>query len=215
MLEIEKVSENSELKVVRLSFLRGIKHVFMGVPITTKFLTVPWSSIRTPFFPFANSFLMGFLMVLTLIEISTHGFYLPGGEYFNLAIIVNITLGFLLGIFINLIQLIWFMLILKFYKIISRMPVKVGIAAERLLYVTSVYQPLIFAFLLLAILKGPVISGTFSYCLLIVAAVVGAVRLLAVFQGMRRETEGSLIFSLLSIIFCIEIWYPLSLYLRG
>ena len=77
-------------------------------------------------------------------------------------------------------------------------------ASRKILYFSSFYQMiLIVTFSLLYVLN---IFSQHSKISMILLFSVLALRLSSVFQAMRRETNGSILAALLSVIPCLDVW---------
>jgi hypothetical protein len=201
----------------RLSVWAVTKYACLGVPISVKYLDGPWREVLTPRFPLFFSVLglllvamAGFMLGLLRFEemdtgdIAAYGFYCFAGLH----------IWYLVPIVVNLFLLGCYLLILRSCKKKNN-DIQVVHGAQRVLYFSAFFQALFvaLAWLLLGWQAYEHISGFMSglRAMLWVVVIIACVgRLMAVFQGMRRETGGDFLAALSSLLLSIDVWFFVS-----
>ena len=208
----------------KLSVWQVSKFAFLGVPITLKQLQFPWKEIMTPRFPLFFSILgwfsitiFGFVLDIfelnlfqeknVVSEIGAYAFYCFAGFgiYVWIPIVVNVLL------------FCWCFIILLFFKKISKININIIYGSRRVIYFSAFFQMFyLFTSYYYLVWEAKTTTGETSeiirLLLLIFMIVTALLRIGAVFQGIRRETNGNVWAGLLSVIGCTDIWL-LSLFL--
>jgi len=203
---------------------RVVRYACLGVPISVKHLDCPWKNVLTPRFPLFFS-LLPLVTVIVVCSIigpwRTEDIYIPSDEFILVRIvgfveavpygIIAFTVLFSwIPFVVNLLLLGWCFLILLVFKAITKKDIQVTQGIYRVVYFSAFFQFLFFSVLtyLPSFPIGPhfkLIAGTVIYWLVILA--FATIRVMSVFQGMRRETKGNIFAGLLSILCCVDVWW--------
>jgi len=205
----------------RLSMWRIIKYACLGVPIFVKHLDRPWKDVLTPRFPLFFS-VLGWLLVMVLCFVT--GIFRLGlfTDEYGISDI-GAYAGYCFGgfviwcwipIVINLFLLGWCMLLLLILKNHAN-DIKVIHGAQRVTYFSAFFQA-IFIFVAYSSLGWQAVNADITgfgvtvlkAILWLIVGLACIVRLMTVFQGMRRESNGSVLVGFLSIFACLDIWCP-------
>ena len=195
-----------EKEITQLGLGGVLKYILRGAPFYWRGDRVPWKSVRVPRFPFVFSLLSG--IFLGVFHYWVVIFYCFGSG--------SIDKGELLGWLIysccvGIIFLVLNCLIMAGFWIVLTAFDKSLIfwsgGARRVAYFSTFFQMIFFlgiiaAFFLEAFFR-PIAKGR---VFLLVATIFGIIRLLAVFQSMRHETDGSTSAGLLGLIPCLDVW---------
>jgi len=204
-----------------------IKYAILGVPISIKHLDYSWKEILTPRFPVFFSLLPTLVAILLGAIIgpwATEDVYVPQSESILVriiglveavpySIIAYVTLFSWMPFVINLLSLGWCALILLFFKLITKKDIQITQAAQRATYFSAFFQSIFFTFYscLPGLFVDPHSAVTFGSAFVwLVVYCLGMVRVIAVVQSMRLETNGSILGGLLSGLLCVDVWYALS-----
>ena len=220
-MSLGKPSNNLQQPVIEEAYLSNwgvLKYAMRGVPITEKYTGVPWVSLITPNFPAVFSLMAGFLYLIPGI---VYSMFSGAGEAGNVAIgtkVIGIA-GTLIMIavaacIINLVLFGWCSVVLVLFRRITNTRIKITPRAQRITYFAALYPPIHFlSTAMLTVLHSAQyrngwivqceIIGFVAVVLLVFALVM---RLLTVFQGMRREANGSVWIGGLGIVGCVDVW---------
>ena len=117
--------------------------------------------------------------------------------------------GVLILATLNFVLALWFAFMLKIFGFFSKKKLECVSGAQRISYFSTVFQPILFLTLALDVLLDGYFNyaGWFMSTSVAIMVFAGIVRLLAVFQSMRREAGGSVWAGLLAIILCFDVWF--------
>jgi len=171
----------------------------------------PWTSISLPRFPVALSLISGcFLMVPVLIKAYQAANINITPFNFATTLIGAFLSGVSMGVSFNLTILVLSWAILKRFKKgdASDIHHKSMKGAQRITYFAAIFQVPFWASIagvsLTVKYKEPAGWIAITFASAIIA--FGVIRLLAVFQGVRRDTDGRIIPGLFAMLSCIDVW---------
>jgi len=219
--------EQTNIEPIKLTIWSVAKYACRGVPVSVKHLDRPWKEVLTPRFPLFFSLLplLTVVVVGSIVgEWRTGDVYVPKDEF----IIVRI-LGFVEAIpysiiaftvlyswvpfVVNLLLLGWCFFILSVFKRITNEDIQVAQGAKRVVYFSAFFQFLLFSvfFCLPGFLVDPHFALTVrSVVFWLVTSTAAIIRIMSLFQGMRREANRNVFVGFLSVIPCIDAWYALA-----
>ncbi len=185
-------------------------YALKGMPIYIKHLKTPWRSLRVPRFPIGFCILGGLLYVLPL-------FAFPSEQEVQMSSISDRVMFSIAGaiacfmvlVVLDTLFLLWCILLLKIYGRLSSIPTQTVVGSQRVVYFSAVYQPVVPLFfgLAWASLPGHLnIPYAIEWLVVNILLLAVIVRIMVIFQGMRRESDGSICVGLLSLLPCLDIW---------
>lgn len=203
---------DSEKEITKLGLGGVLKYILRGAPFFWRSDRVPWKSVRVPRFPFVFSVLSGiFWGVVSFVVISAR----YGPETINKGELIEQLIGtcivsIIIFLVLNCLIMAGFWIVLTSFNKSLIQDVEPNFCSggvRRVAYFSTFFQPIFFlgiivAFLLEACLY-PIAKGRIF---LLVTTIFGIIRLLAVFQSMRHETDGSALAGLLGLIPCLDVW---------
>ena len=196
----------------RFSIWAILKFALRGAPFSWKYISTPWKSVQPPNFPILFTVLSGVLFIIPPLEMSIS--IAVRQEGFELGGLVSTYLlqgafGVLILATLNFVLALWFAFMLKIFGFFSKKKLECVSGAQRISYFSTVFQPILFLTLALDVLLDGYFNyaGWFMSTSVAIMVFAGIVRLLAVFQSMRREAGGSVWAGLLAIILCFDVWF--------
>jgi hypothetical protein len=172
---------------------------------------IPWRQVRVPSFPVGFTVLSGFFYELPVLIKAASRVQEPFNlAKFLVAIIVCLAFGSAVFFTLNLIIRGAFEIILRRFKKDGEGAAEYSpkLGAQRVCYFSSVFQLLLFfvyagSYILDSHYK---LMGWGAHVLFATILLFCIIRLLAVFQSMRYETDGSTSAGLLALIPCFDVW---------
>lgn len=188
-----------------------LRRVARGAPFVWRSEDLAWDLVRVPRFPAAFSALAGALAMVINISKAGQAAHEPlTATAFLLTVFVSLIGGAVLFAGLNVVIMGGFWLSLSVFK--SRGPENTGsallAATQRVSYFSTVFQPLlILMFVGLFLAESHVAPfGSVAHALALGVLAFGILRLMAVFQSMRRETGGRVSAGLSGMLFCFDVW---------
>lgn len=200
---------NNISSLTYFSFTNILVSILRGAPFFWR-KDIQWKNIRVPSFPIFLSTISGILSHVPAFKKAYSQVVPPGLASQVIAFFFSSVIGALYIVFLNLITLFCIRYVIKkFSKVQYLDPNEHIFGARRVLYFSAFYQLLLF----MTFIALEELSFYFHYDInymrteAIILILIGFVRLLSVFQGVRREVNGSVVAGLISIIPCFDVWF--------
>ena len=199
--------------VRRLSTLEVLKYNLRGVPISLKHLPYEWTAVVPGAFPLAYPF----LAALMAAPIGGFGFlYSASPSYAGMTVGDFFTQSwslfaqaFLLQVLFNSVFFCYCALVLYVWNRLTSGGADCTRGPQRVVYFSSLWLSVMaFAVALYwAEYFGAALPDALMYPLILAVFPVAVVlRVLSIFQGVRRETQGSSLAAGLSVVGALDIW---------
>ena len=197
---------DSEKEITQLGLGGILKYVLRGAPFYWRSDRVPWKSVRVPRFPVVFSILSGiFWGVFSFVVIS----FLYGSESIDkgellVGLMYLCCVGIIIFLVLNCLIMAGFWIVLTPF---DKSLIFWSGGGRRVAYFSTFFQMIFFLGIVVSYLLEaffyPIAKGRIF---LLVTTIFGIIRLLAVFQSIRHETEGSTSAGLLGLIPCLDVW---------